>query len=271
MLAGLSAQRCASMIAAVSAMVHPHLTSRHGGVAKLLRHELVVPRFAHAEGVHRVGLHVCHHLRGGHRDQVDILVRIDAARRQPVADPHVVRAAREGHGHGDLLAGAFALLDHAFHLAGVEIGLGGEIFLGNRDRLTVDVEAGENAHRRLLGVYAQRHEIGHGREDMSTIDAATVAAEHQIVAGRRPAGLLGDDDIGHAVLGKKAKFLGDDERGGVGERDEPKLGALDLWASTGGKDATRECLLHGAGKRHSTRCLEQPAAAQAVLIVCVVH
>ena len=40
-----------------------------------------------------------------------------------------------------------------------------------------------------------------------------------IVARRAPGRLLGDLDIGHAVLGEEALLLGDDERRGVGQRD----------------------------------------------------
>ena len=45
-------------------------------------------------------------------------------------------------------------------------------------------------------------------------------AEHEIVARRAPGGLLQHLDVGHAVLGEEALFLGDDQRRGIGQRDE---------------------------------------------------
>ena len=45
-------------------------------------------------------------------------------------------------------------------------------------------------------------------------------AEHEVVARRAPRGLLGDLDVGHAVLGEEALLLGDDQRRRVGQRDE---------------------------------------------------
>jgi hypothetical protein len=196
-------------------------------VADPLRNQLVVPGLADAECLHRVRLHVGDHLGRRDGDEIDILVGIDAGGRQPVADPHVMGAAREGHRHVDLVAARLALGDDGFHLGGVEIGLGGEISLFDRDRLAVDVQARKDVHRHLAGD-AERQQIGHWREDMRAVDAATARAEHEIVAGRAPARLLGDGDIGHAIFGEQPHFLRHDQRRGIGEGDEAELRALDL-------------------------------------------
>ena len=47
--------------------------------------------------VHIADLHIGHHLRRRHDDGGDVLVGIDAAGGQPIAQPQVVRASREGH------------------------------------------------------------------------------------------------------------------------------------------------------------------------------
>ena len=44
-------------------------------------------------------------------------------------------------------------------------------------------------------------------------------AEHEVVARRAPRRLLGDLDVGHAVLGEEALLLGDDQRRGIDQRD----------------------------------------------------
>ena len=51
-------------------------------------------------------------------------------------------------------------------------------------------------------------------------------AEHEVVARGAPRRLLGDLDVGHAVLGEEALLLGDEQRRRVGQRDEAELGAL---------------------------------------------
>ena len=85
-------------------MVLPDLAGGAGGEADALVDELLVPRLADAEGVHVADLHVRHHLRRRHDDGRDVLVGIDAAGGQPVADPQIVRAAGEGHGDLHFLA-----------------------------------------------------------------------------------------------------------------------------------------------------------------------
>ncbi len=61
---------------------------------------------------------------------------------------------------------------------------------------------------------------------MRAVDAVAFGAEHEIVAGRTPGRLLGDFDVGHAVFGKEALVLGDEQRPGIAQRDkaERRLG-----------------------------------------------
>ena len=61
---------------------------------------------------------------------------------------------------------------------------------------------------------------GIGRQDVGAVDAVAGRSEHEIVARRAPRGLLRHLDVGHAVLGEEALLPGDDQRRGIGERDE---------------------------------------------------
>src|SRR6185436_9161549 len=56
-------------------------------------------------------------------------------------------------------------------------------------------------------------------------------AEHHVVARRAPRGLLGDLGVRQAVLVEQLFFLGDDQRRGIGERDEAQLHLLGLRTS----------------------------------------
>ena len=245
---------------ALLGMVHPHLAGGNGGVAQFLIHQLAIPRLAHAEGVHGVGLHVGHHLRRRHGDEIDILVGIDAARRQPVADPQIVGAAGIGHGHGDLLAAGLLLANDALHPGGIDVGPGGKIGLVHRDALTIDVEPGEDAHRRLAGLHAQRQEIAHRGEDMRAIDAARAAAQHEIVARCAPAGLLGQHHIGHTVFGEKPQFLGDNQRCRIGQRDEAQPCALHLGRPCGSEGlAHKQAFARNGGGNARARFQEAAA------------
>ncbi len=191
-------------------MALPEFAGGAGGEADALVDQLLVPRLADAEGVHVADLHVGDHLRRRHDDGGDVLVRIDAAGGEPVADPEIVRAAREGHGDLDLLAGGLLGGEGLLQLGSIELHAGFGIFLGNRNALAVEVEAGDDRHRHRLVVLrhlAGGDEIGHRRQDMGAIDAVCVAAEHQIVARRAPGGLLQHFHVRQAVLGKQALFL----------------------------------------------------------------
>ena len=114
----------------------------------LLMDQLQVPRLADAEAIHGADFHVGDHLRRRHHDGFDILVGIDAAGGEPVADPEIVGAAREGHRGLDRLAGGFLLLEHRLERRGVGADLEVGIFLGDRDALGVEIEPRQDVHRR---------------------------------------------------------------------------------------------------------------------------
>ena len=63
---------------------------------------------------------------------------------------------------------------------------------------------------------------------MRAVDAVAFGPEHEVVAGGAPRGLLLHLDIGHAVFGEDALFLGDEQRRRIGERDEAEIGLFHL-------------------------------------------
>ncbi len=207
----------------------PQFAGGQRGVSDLLMDELQIPRLTDAERVHGADLHVRHHLRRGYNDGLDVLVGIDAASRQPVANPQIVGASRKRHRRLDGLTRCFFLLECRLERRGIDADLQVAIFLGHRDALAVQVQPRHDVHRRrhvVLRHLAGRNEIGHRRQDVCAIDAVAFRSQHQIVTGGAPRRLLLHLDIGHAVFGEDALLLGDKQRRSVGQRDEAELGAL---------------------------------------------
>ena len=251
-------------------MLGPDLAGRAGGKADALVDELFVPRLADAEGVHVADLHVRHHLRRRYDDGGDVLVGVDAAGGEPIADPQVVGAAREGHRDLHFLARGLLLLEGGLQRRRIGGDLEILVFVGDRDRLRVEIEARQQIHRRrhvVLRHLAGRNQVRHRRQDVRAIDAVALRAEHKIVARRSPGCLLGDFDIGHAVFGEQSLLLRDHERGGIHQRDiaKDRLGGF----GTGGlchRQAKGELRLHCAEQGGGAgRAFQQSAAADALL------
>src|SRR6185503_15287806 len=144
----------------------PDLGRVDGRVADLLILELLVPRLADAEAIHRADLHVRNHLRRRHDDRLDVLVGIDASGREPVPDPAIVRAARKSHRGLDRVARGLLLLERGLERLRVEAEFEIRVFVADRDRLAVEVEAREHVHRRrhvVLRDLATADQIRHRR------------------------------------------------------------------------------------------------------------
>src|SRR5437764_2864801 len=86
-------------------MVLPDVLRRDRGESDLVEDRPVVPRLADAESVHIAHPHVRHHLRRWNHNRFDVVQRVNAVRRQPVVDPHRMRAGGKG-----LREDVFALL-----------------------------------------------------------------------------------------------------------------------------------------------------------------
>ena len=148
--------------------------------------------------------------------------------------------------------------------------------LRDRDRLRVEIEPRQQVHRRrhvVLRHLAGGDQVGHRRQDVRAVDAVALRAEHEVVARRAPRGLLGDLDIGHAVLGEEALLLGDDERRGVDQRDvaEDRLGHLRA-RRVRDMHAAQEARLGGGDDSRRAACgLEERAPAQGALCPSSLH
>ncbi len=245
-------------------MTLPEFAGGTGCEAYALIDQLLVPGFTHTEDVHIADLHIGNHLRRRNDDGGDVLVRIDAAGGEPVADPQIMRAAGECHRGLDFLAFGLLRLESSLQFGSIELNAGFGIFPGDGNALAVEVEAGEDGHRHrhiVLGHLAGMHEIGHGRQNMRAIDAVRGAAEHEIVARRTPGGLLQNLDVRHAVFGEQALFRRNDERGGIGKRDKADFCAFHLGLSSGCESTGRKGHTHGADKGGGGCRLQYRAAA----------
>ena len=170
-------------------MLGPDFAGRAGGEADALVDELLVPRLADAEGVHVADLHVRHHLRRRHDDGRDVLVGIDAAGGEPVANPQIVRAAGEGHRDLHFLAGGLLLLEGGLQRRGVGGDLQVLVFVGDRDRLRIEIEPRQDVHRRrhvVLRHLAGRDQVRHRRQDMRAVDAVRFADRARCCRASRP-------------------------------------------------------------------------------------
>ncbi len=97
-------------------------------------------------------------------------------------------------------------------------------------------------------------------QDVAAVDAACAAAERHVVARRAPGGLFLDGDVRHLVFGEEALLLGDDERGGIGERNVAEARAGDLGTRAGGMGAGRQQRLGGEEGRGGASPLQEGAA-----------
>ena len=254
-------------------MLVPELAGGDRGVADVLVDELQVPRLADAEAIHGADLHVRHHLRRRNGDGLDVLVGIDAAGGEPVADPEIVRAAREGLGGLHRLAGGLLLFQRLLERLGVEAdacrsaySLATEMhWLSRLSRARMYIGVG------TLFCVTLPAEIRYGIGVRMCAPSMPLPsrAEHEIVARRTPRRLLENFGVGHAVLGEEALVLGDEQRAGIGERDEAELGALHLGAGALRERAAGKLRLHRAEQRGGAGgALEEFAAARSTSVRC---
>ena len=233
-------------------MLVPDLVGVGGGVSELLVDELRVPGLADAEGIHGADLHVGDHLGRRHDDGGHVLVGIDAAGREPVADPEIVRAARERHGDLRIAARRALLREGLLQRRRIETELQAVVFGRDGDRLRIEIEAGEDIHRRrhaALRHLAGRDQVGHRRQDMCAVDAVGFRAQHEIVARRAPRRLLQHFHIRQAVLGEEALLLGDDQSRRIGERDVAEFDGLRFGLGTLREGTAGKSGLHGSQRQ----------------------
>ena len=141
----------------------------------------------------------------------------------------------------------------------LEIGIG----VGDRDRLAVEVEAGEDRHRQRLVVL--RHLAGRRSGRASASGYARRRCRCRAEPSTRLSRVVPQEAClttstsGMPCFSNRALFLGDDQRRGIGERDEAEDGL-------GGFRAGR--LRKGAGGKGRLDRAEQSAVAAVVFRGC---
>ncbi len=198
----------------------PHVAIHGGGEAHIVEYCPLVPRFPNTIAIHRPRLHVFHHLRRRNHNQFHVLLGIDAHRRHPVAGVVVVHRGGEHHREGGRLClpgDVFPVRRAKF----IEVGVFGEGtdsgipgFFGQGHGVAVAIKHHERSHRRFVGPQFGQHR--HSTQGMGSIQTPL----HQAIAHRGPTGFLADRYI-QPVLLKKALFLGNHQRGTVGEGNDP--------------------------------------------------
>ena len=200
-------------------MIAPDVLRGDGRDAHAIHDRAVAPGLAHAVTVHAADAHVGHHLRRRHGDDLGVLERVDAGARQPVVQPHRVRARGEG-----LRKGVVALFTgHQLgQTARIHRALVGEFFR-QCDGLSVAVQRHQRGHVFLRTAHAQMQAVDQAIEDMRHIEIAV----HQLVAHAGPTGFLRRDDL-DAIFLIEAQHRSHHHAGAIGERNEADLDFLFL-------------------------------------------
>mmetsp|Transcript_27891 Transcript_27891/g.52158 ORF Transcript_27891/g.52158 Transcript_27891/m.52158 type:complete len:723 (+) Transcript_27891:518-2686(+) len=179
----------------------PDVLGEHVDEADAFPDRALVERVGREIAIEIAGAQVGDHLGRGNDADLDIDIRVEPEFGHVIAQQEVVHRVFEGHAEGEALPlGRVALV---------------EMFVGQHDRLTVDVLDGGHdvgfGHR----PGAERHRQGHRGQHV----AGVIFARERLVAGHGPAGGL-DDLCVQPVAFVKAHRLRHDDRGGAGDRHE---------------------------------------------------
>ena len=181
------------------------------GEANLVEDRAVVPRLADAKSIHVADPHVGNHLRRRHDDRLHIVERMDAVRRQPVIEPHRVRAGRECLRERVL---ALLAIDQRLEFRAV----GRAFFLQltrQRDRLAVVVEIHQHGHVLLRTADAHLHAVDQAVQNMRRIELPV----DELVAHARPGCFLARHDL-DAVLLVELHHRRNHHRRAISQRNE---------------------------------------------------
>ena len=205
-------------------MILPQRLRRGRRETDPLRDRFGIPGFADAIAVHLVHLHIRHHLGRRNGNEVDVaaaargIARMNAARREPVANPHGVRAGREGHGKRHRRARFLRRIHERLQLFRIRGDFAGERFLQS-DRLTIPVEQERNDHW-LLRRTAEAHRA-RNRHPQQHVRRLNVAGGERVADGG-PTRAFGHGGI-DAVLLKEALLMRDDDAGTVSQGDDAEF------------------------------------------------
>nr|KGD10733.1 hypothetical protein DO63_5788 [Burkholderia pseudomallei] len=212
-------------------MVGPHFARRRDRPARAARLGDRIPRLAHAQPVEFARRERADHLRRRNHDAADIVQRIDAVRREPVIQPHRMRAGRERlREHG----APAECRERGLQLARRAVRVGEPV--RERDRLAVAVQ--HHRHRQV-GARPADAELHAVDEPVQRVRGVELARQ-QLVANARPRRLPAELER-QAVACAELEPLRGDERRGVAQRDEA--------------DAQAGAFRHIGGRCFDARCV----------------
>ncbi|KGD42529.1 GTP cyclohydrolase 1 1 domain protein [Burkholderia pseudomallei] len=212
-------------------MIAPHFARRRDRPARAARLGDRIPRLAHAQPVEFARRERADHLRRRNHDAADIVQRIDAVRREPVIQPHRVRAGRERlREHG----APAECRERGLQLARRAVRVGEPV--RERDRLAVAVQ--HHRHRQV-GARPADAELHAVDEPVQRVRGVELARQ-QLVANARPRRLPAELER-QAVACAELEPLRGDERRGVAQRDEA--------------DAQAGAFRHIGGRCFDARCV----------------
>ena len=185
-----------------------------------------VPRRAYAEGINMAAGEAVHHVGRRQHHQPHVLIGIDTAGGHPEPELIVVGRERERHAEGERFTAVLATCGHhprqrfrGHHRIGrIAVGLAhdGRIQRGrHRDGVAVQTEIKGRNDGYLDLRQAERRCDGDRRQQMGCIEQADI----ELVADVRPRHLAHQCHV-EAFGSREAFFDGDNQRGGVNQRDE---------------------------------------------------
>src|SRR4030095_1703627 len=198
-------------------MVPPDILGTNVGHADALLPRASIPRFTDAEAIHVADFHVLDHLRWRDGNDLDCSL-IDTGRREPIAQPQIVRPAWKGHRKSNCLL-SFEGVDRRPQLVDIaETNLLAKI-VRERNGLAVVVQDHRNVHFPAglasdAGVNGERHAE-------QTMGPVQIAGQH-FVADRRPRSFSRYFDV-YAVLPIEPEFVSHHNRCAISQRNKTDL------------------------------------------------
>ena len=214
----------------------PNLGGGGGQVTDVVLDDARRPGITGGEGLHRAVLHALQGFRCRHLQQFHRLVGVHPSGGEPVADPDLLVGLGEGVGGLEFAALLLAELVEEARRRGFQVD--GEVAIldavRGRDAIALAHQHRQDHHRHLLAIgdRALADHLGHRQLPLAAIDATTGGAQHQVVAGGAPAGLLAEVHL-QAMLGEEAFLHPDHQGGGFEDRDVAEADGLHLQVGVG--------------------------------------
>ena len=195
------------------------VTARHH-LPHALRRRQAVPGLTDTEAIQRTAGQLRRHQRRRHGAHLDVAVRIDAARRQPVAQQIAMRRERMHAGQLEQRLTALLALAHMrrqrlrdLQRTGEVVAVlaeGGHQRARQRDGVAAQIERHGTDHRRGAAIQAQSRGQRHQRQHLRTLQHTGL----QVITQRRPRGLPLECHR-QPLLAEKPQLLSDHEGRGI--------------------------------------------------------